>query len=112
MSTITATSADTTTYTLTSQLTAVKAHHPPVTTLGFSSNLEIGTVENSVIPGFGTNLFFAALSAQDLQAMTCLAGAALAQQGEATIQYQVIDTGSASVAKILAFGYDGKVVKD
>lgn len=112
MSTTTATSTDTTTYTLTSQLKAVKAFYPPVTTLGFSNNLEIDTVENAVTPGFGTSIFLAALSEQDLQSMTCLAGAALAQRGEATIQYQVVNTGSATIAQIVAFGYDGKVVKD
>jgi len=104
------TSDATTTYSLTSKLSRIIANNPPVTTLNYTNNLELDTVQQGNSPGFGTSVFLADLASGTLDSMATLADSALAAGGQATINYQVVQAGSNPVAVISSLSYQGKTV--
>jgi hypothetical protein len=110
MSTTTATTTDTTTYSITSALSRVIANHPATTTLGYTNDLELDTVNQASSPGFGTRLFLANLTSSTLSTMGQVAMSALAVGGQVTIQYQVVPSGSSPVAVIISLSYNGKTI--
>jgi hypothetical protein len=110
MSTATTTATATTTYSITSALSRVIANHPATTTLGYTNDLELDTVNEASSPGFGTRLFLANLTSSTLSSMGQLAMSALAVGGQATIQYQVVSSGSTQVAVITSLSYNGKTI--
>jgi hypothetical protein len=116
MSTTTATTADTTTYSLTSKLSRVITVNPATVTLTYTNNIEIDTVQQGNTPGFGTTLFLANLSSSTLSNMADLANSALAVGGQATLHYQVVAAGTTPsgsqqmVAVITSLSYNGKTV--
>lgn len=103
-------SDSTPTYSLTSKLQRIIANNPSVTTLSYTNNLELDTVEQGNSPGFGTSVFLVNLSSQTLDSMATLADSALAVGGQATIQYQVVQAGSFPVAVISSLSYQGHTV--
>lgn len=108
--TATATDATTTVYSITSVLSRALANHPATTTLGYTNNLELDTVDQASSPGFGTRVFLANLTSSTLSDMGQLAMYALAAGGQATIHYQVVSSGSSPVAVITSLSYNGKTI--
>jgi hypothetical protein len=106
----TATTTTTATYSITSALSRVVANNPPTTTLGYTTNLELDTVDQADSPGLVTRLFLANLTSSTLSSMGQLAMSALAVGGQATIHYQVVASGSSQIPVITSLSYNGKTV--
>ena len=81
--------------TFTSTIRQVELNNPPTVTLEYPNNAELVTTESAVVSGFSSPIFLANVgSEKDLTELASLASLALAQQGEATILYDVETTGT------------------
>ena len=110
MSTTTTADTATTTYSVTSALSRVIASYPATTVLGYTTNLELDTVNQGNSPGLTTSVFVADLPSSSLSNMGQLAMSAIAVGGQVTIHYQVVSSGSAQVAVITSLSYNGKTI--
>ncbi len=101
----------------TSQIQQVELNNPPVDTLNYTNNFEIVTTESASTKGYGSPMFLANISTdKTLAQMASLASLALAQSGQATVTYKLVESGTApsgSPTKVFVLSsleYEGKTV--